>query len=101
MFENSTAAHVAASPSAAESAPVDPTAPIAAMARQSPGEWDLEEEAVYFSRRAREELHAGVNGSSRKAREVHIQIAQAYEFRAHLLNQELGRRGAAEQCYAL
>ena len=61
----------------------------------------LEDEALYFSRRAREELHDGMRGTSRKAREVHIQIAQAYEFRAHLLYQELGRRGAAEQCYAL
>ena len=61
----------------------------------------IESDAVYFSRRAREELRAGINGSCRRAREAHFALAEAYEFRANLLAKELRRREAALECYAL
>ena len=62
---------------------------------------DLATEAAYYSRRAREELQRGIVGSCRRARESHFELAEAYEFRARLLTEELRRRGAAQQCYAL
>lgn len=61
----------------------------------------VETEAIYFSRRAREELRAGIDGNCRKTREAHFALAEAYEFRARVLTEELSCRGAARQCYAL
>jgi hypothetical protein len=61
----------------------------------------VETEAIYFSRRAREELRAGIDGNCRKTREVHFALAEAYEFRARVLTEELKCRGGAQQCHAL
>lgn len=61
----------------------------------------ISDQAVYFSRRAREELQAGINGGSRKVRETHFALAEAYEFRARVLTDQLLRRGAVQQCHAL
>jgi hypothetical protein len=64
-------------------------------------EGSLENEAVYFSRRAREERHASIHGACRKCRDVHLELAEAYEFRAHLVTQQLQRRAGAELMFAL
>lgn len=68
---------------------------------RAPGDSLLEKEAVYFSRRAREELLAGIEGKSRKARMSHLALAEAYELRARILTEALRQRGAAQQCHAL
>ena len=60
----------------------------------------LEAEATYCSRRAREERQASSRAASRKCREVHLELAMAYEFRAHLFTQQL-RRCATSDLYAL
>ena len=49
------------------------------------------DDAVYFSRRARQELAAAIHASSGKARRAHLQLAEAYECRAHLLTAQLRR----------
>jgi len=49
----------------------------------------MEDDAIYFSRRAREERQAYLRGDCRKCRQVHMELAEAYEFRAHLLTHEL------------
>jgi hypothetical protein len=53
----------------------------------------VETDAVYFSRRAREELRAGIEAGTRKARRSHLDLAQAYEARAHLFTNSI--RGLA------
>jgi hypothetical protein len=60
----------------------------------------LEDDAIYFSRRAREELQAAIGGCCRKARQTHLMLAEAYEIRAHLITEEVGRRDAAQFFYA-
>ena len=60
----------------------------------------LELEAAYFSRRATEERQASRACLSRKSREVHLELAVAYEFRAHLLTQQVSD-SAAYQVHAL
>ena len=52
----------------------------------------LQDEAIYFSRRAREELRAAVEASERKARRSHLDLAEAYECRAHLITGEVLER---------
>jgi hypothetical protein len=48
---------------------------------------------MYFSRRAREELSAAVEAKERKVRISHLDLAEAYECRAHLItNKIVGRR---------
>jgi hypothetical protein len=49
----------------------------------------MEAEAMYFSRRATEERQASGASTCRKCRDVHAELAMAYEFRAHLLTQEV------------
>lgn len=53
---------------------------------------DLADESIYFSRRAHEEEIAARNATCGRTRSLHMELAQAYEFRAHLLTQELLRR---------
>jgi len=60
----------------------------------------IEEDAIYFSRRAREERQAFLRGDCRKCRRVHLELAQAYEFRAHLSTHEM-RRAVDELLSAL
>ena len=55
-----------------------------------------EAEATYFSRRAQEERQASANAPSRKCREVHLELALAYEFRAHLFTHEMCAAAASE-----
>jgi len=60
----------------------------------------IEDDAIYFSRRAREERQAYLRGDCRKCRQVHMELAEAYEFRAHLITRET-RRAADELLLAL
>ena len=60
----------------------------------------MEAEAMYFSRRATEERQASGASRCRKCRDVHAELAMAYEFRAHLLTQEVCDDPAC-QLYAL
>ena len=60
----------------------------------------IEDDAIYFSRRAREERQAFLRGACRKCRQVHLELAEAYEFRAHLVTHEM-RRAADELLSAL
>jgi hypothetical protein len=46
-------------------------------------------EALYFSRRARDELQAAIHADSGKARRAHLRLAEAYECRAHLITDQL------------
>lgn len=62
---------------------------------ETPLDTRLEDDAIYFSRRAREELQAAIGGCCRKARQSHLELAEAYEFRAHRITEELRRRDAA------
>jgi hypothetical protein len=87
--------------SAGEEASMKSIEAVLATADETESDELVASDAIYFSRRAREELHAGVNGRSREARQVHLELAEAYEFRARLLTELLRRRSAAEQCYAL
>jgi hypothetical protein len=48
----------------------------------------MESDAVYYSRRAREERQAAVHAPLRGVRERHIEMAQAYELRARFLLKE-------------
>ena len=52
----------------------------------------LQDEAIYFSRRAREELRAAVEANERKARKSHLELAEAYDCRAHLITGEILER---------
>jgi hypothetical protein len=52
----------------------------------------LQDESIYFSRRAQQENEAAVNATSRRCRNLHRELAQAYEFRAHIITQELLRQ---------
>jgi hypothetical protein len=61
----------------------------------------MEDDAIYFSRRAREERQAYLRGDSRKCRLLHLELADAYEFRAHLLTRELRRQADEELSEAL
>ena len=58
---------------------------------QSIVEQHIVEDAAYFSRRAREELRAAVEAKSGKARRSHLQLAEAYECRSHLITNQLLR----------
>lgn len=60
----------------------------------------MEQDAIYFSRRAREERQAYLKGDCRRCRQIHLQLAEAYEFRAHLITREV-RRFAADDLLAL
>lgn len=60
-----------------------------------------EDDAIYFGRRAREERRLSMTSNCRKCREAHLELAEAYEFRAHLLTQESRGRRASQQLYAL
>ena len=62
------------------------------MAGEPRAEARLQDEAIYFSRRAREELRAAVDANERKARKSHLDLAQAYECRAHLITGEILER---------
>jgi len=42
---------------------------------------------VYLNRRASEERVAALNCRHRGVRDIHLELAQAYEFRVHLLNE--------------
>ncbi len=58
----------------------------------------IEAEATYFSRRAMEERLASSAGLSRKSRQIHLELALAYEFRAHLLTQEICDTPESQLC---
>jgi hypothetical protein len=60
-----------------------------------------EDDAIYFSRRAREERRLSLNGNCRKCRQTHLELAQAYEFRAHLLTQETPGHRVSQLLHAL
>lgn len=45
----------------------------------------MENDAVYYSRRAREERQAAINAPQRNVRERHLELAQAYELRTRFL----------------
>ena len=68
--------------------------------RETPLDRRMEAEAKYCSRRAREERQASSRAISRKCRDVHLELALAYEFRAHLFTQQLCDC-AASQLHAL
>jgi hypothetical protein len=61
----------------------------------------MEEDAIYFNRRAREERQAYLRGVGRKCRQAHLELAEAYEFRAHLITREIRRLAANELLLAL
>lgn len=52
----------------------------------------LADESIYYSRRAREEESAAKNASCSRSRNLHLELAQAYEFRAHVVTQQLLQR---------
>lgn len=52
----------------------------------------LEIDAMYFSRRARQERQASLHGNCHKSRQFHLELAEAYERRAHLITDKLNRR---------
>jgi hypothetical protein len=60
-----------------------------------------EDDAIYFSRRAREERRLSLTGNCRKCRQTHMELAQAYEFRAHLLTLEAAGRRVPQPLHAL
>lgn len=45
----------------------------------------MESDAIYYSRRAREERQAACWADKRQVRDRHLEFAQAYEFRARFL----------------
>jgi hypothetical protein len=45
-------------------------------------------ELVYLGRRASEERSAATSSGNMAAREIHLELALAYEFRIHLLRQQ-------------
>lgn len=47
----------------------------------------MESDLVYFSRRAGQERNAARSTGDRRTREVHLELAQAYEFRLYLLRE--------------
>jgi hypothetical protein len=53
-----------------------------------------EDEALYWSRRAREELQAAIHADSGEARRSHLHLAEAYERKAHLRTGEIWKIGA-------
>jgi len=59
----------------------------------------MEDDVRYLSRRARQERDAAFDCQQRKVREVHLEFAQAYEFRVHLLK-KLDARNAGQLSYA-
>jgi hypothetical protein len=62
---------------------------MSAWAREGSVERRFEQDAVYFSRRAREELHAAIEANTRKARRSHLDLAEAYEIRAHVMTHRM------------
>jgi len=60
-----------------------------------------EDEAIYLSRRAREERCASIKANCRKCRQIHLELADAYELRAHVLTHETRRRAGSPLQYAL
>lgn len=58
----------------------------------------IEAQAAYYSRRAREEVQAAHSALCRKSRQVHQELASAYEFRAHLLTAALQYDPASQLC---
>jgi hypothetical protein len=61
----------------------------------------VEDDAIYFSRRAREERRLSLNGNCRKCRRTHLELALAYEFRAHLHTQETAGSRVSQLLHAL
>lgn len=45
----------------------------------------MESDAIYYSRRAREERQAACSANKQQVRDRHLEFAQAYEFRARFL----------------
>ena len=60
-----------------------------------------EDEAIYLSRRAREERRASLKAGCRKCRQTHLELADAYELRAHVLTHETRRRARSPLQHAL
>lgn len=89
MATQATAQFIDPKQTAPHEEPLDRAPQVSAHAR-------LENDAIYFSRRAREERQASARGDCRKCRQVHLELAQAYEFRAHLITREIRSRFADE-----
>lgn len=49
------------------------------------GRAHMESDAVYYSRRAREERRAAFDAAQKKVRDRHLEFAQAYELRTRFL----------------
>jgi len=47
----------------------------------------MESDLTYFSRRATQERNAARGTAHRKTREIHLELAQAYEFRLYLMRE--------------
>lgn len=52
----------------------------------------MESDAIYYSRRAREERQAACSADKQQVRDRHLEFAQAYEFRARFLLAEPDER---------
>ena len=53
-----------------------------------------ESDLVYLGRRALEERRAAGGSDNRNVRDVHLELASAYEFRMHLLRKQAARQAA-------
>lgn len=61
----------------------------------------MEQDAMYFSRRAREERQAHLKADCRRCRQIHLELAEAYEFRAHLMTSAVRRIATDDAVSAL
>ena len=55
---------------------------------------EQESDLVYLDRRAAEERLAAGSSDTRVVRDLHLEFASAYEFRLHLLRQQMERTAA-------
>lgn len=55
---------------------------------------ESESDLVYLGRRASEERRAAVTSGTRSVRDLHLELASAYEFRIHLLREQAALQNA-------
>jgi hypothetical protein len=53
--------------------------------------WSMESEGTYYSRRAQEEREAAMKAAHPKARQAHLELAEAYEGRTRAVAANLRR----------
>jgi hypothetical protein len=59
----------------------------------------MDNDAIYYSRRAQEQREAALKAGDAKAQKIHLQLAEAYQQRVHEIMDQ-GRRSSSDRATA-